>query len=103
MGAIEFVAATAHADAHVGVNVSDVLPVALRQLDDFGTDLDGLAATLLPRPAAALANLERDLIARPPRVPIALEGLTAEEQDSCLFVDGLLLATPFRWTALRRE
>ena len=33
--------------AHVGVDVSDVLRIALRQLDDLGTDLDGLAATLL--------------------------------------------------------
>ena len=102
MGATEFGAATAHADAHVGVNVSDVLPVALRHRDDFGTDLDGLTAPLLSCAAAALTNRKGDLIARPPRVPVALEGLTAEEQDSCLFVDGLLLATPFRWTALRR-
>ena len=51
------------ADAHVCVNVSDVLPVALRYLDDFGTDLDGFAAPLLRCPTAALANRERDLIA----------------------------------------
>src|SRR6187399_794520 len=77
------------ADAHVCVNVSDVLPVALRQLDDFGTDLDGFAATLLRRPAAALANRERDLIARAPRVPVPLEGLAAEEQHGCLLIDSL--------------
>src|SRR6187399_2849878 len=55
------------ADAHVCVNVSDVLPVALRHLDDFWTDFDGLAATLLRRAAAALTNRERDLVARAAR------------------------------------
>jgi len=49
--------------AHVGVNVADVLPVALRHLDDFGTDFDELPAALLRCPAAALANRERDLVA----------------------------------------
>jgi len=42
--------------AHVGVNVADVLPITLGHLDDFGTDFDELTATLLRRPAAALAN-----------------------------------------------
>jgi len=30
---------------HVGVHVPDVLPVALRHFDDFGTDFDELTAT----------------------------------------------------------
>ena len=48
--------------AHVGVHVPDVLPVALRHGEDFGTDLDALTATLLFCPAAALTNRERDLV-----------------------------------------
>ncbi|HWP07590.1 MAG TPA: hypothetical protein VNN72_17690, partial [Polyangiaceae bacterium] len=75
---VHMVATVCHANgAHVCVNVSEVLPVALRHLDDFGTDLDGFAAPLLRRPAAALANRERDLIARAPRFPVPVEGLTA--------------------------
>ena len=49
--------------AHVCADVPDVLSVALRHLDDFGTDLDELPASLLRCPATALANRERDLIA----------------------------------------
>ncbi|HEX5098889.1 MAG TPA: hypothetical protein VFV94_05290 [Polyangiaceae bacterium] len=52
--------------AHVGVHVPDVLRVALRHLDDFGTDFDGLTATLLRGPSAALANGERNLVAGAP-------------------------------------
>jgi hypothetical protein len=84
-------------DAHVDVDVSDVLAVALRHLDDFRTDVDGLAATLLRCPVAALTNRERYLVARAPRIPRARECLTAEKQDGCLLVDRLArVAAHFR-------
>jgi hypothetical protein len=76
-------------NAHVGIHVSDALSVALRHRDDFGTDFDGLTATLLRGAAATLADRERDLIARAPRVPVALEGMATKQQDGCVLVDGL--------------
>jgi len=74
-------------NAHVCVHVPDVLSVALRHLDDFGTDLDELPASLLRGPATALANRERDLVARAPRVPIPRKGLPTEQQKSCVVVE----------------
>ena len=73
--------------AHVGVHAADVLRVALRHLDDFGTDFDGLAPTFLRGPAAALANGERNLIAGTPRIPRVREGLTAKEQHGFVVVE----------------
>ena len=74
-------------NAHVCVHMPDVLSVALRHLDDFGTDLDELPASLLRGPATALANRERDLVARAPRVPIPRKGLPTEQQKSCVVVE----------------
>jgi hypothetical protein len=50
-------------NARGGVDVPDVLRVALGHVEDFGSDLDELTAPLLRGPAAALANGERDLVA----------------------------------------
>jgi hypothetical protein len=69
--------------------VTDVLPVALRHLHDFWPDFDELTATLLRCPAAALANGERDLVARAARILGALENLTAEEQDGRVVIERL--------------
>jgi len=66
-----------------------VLRVALRHLEDFGTDVDELAAALLLSPAAALANRARDLVARAARVLRALESLTAKEQDGGVVIERL--------------
>ena len=57
----------------VGVHVPDVLPVAFGHLDDLGTDFEGLTATLLRCPSAALANRECDWVARAARVLGALQ------------------------------
>jgi hypothetical protein len=95
-------------DTHVGasacvrhvvfaVHVPNVLPVALRHLDDFRTHVDELTSSLLLPPAAALANRERNLVARAPRVLRALESLTAEKQDGCVVIERLArVATDFR-------
>src|SRR6185369_11002898 len=76
-------------DAHVGVDMPDALPVALGHLEDFGTDLDELTAPLLPSSAAALANRQRDLVARETRVLRAPESLTAEKQHGVVVVQRL--------------
>jgi hypothetical protein len=76
-------------DVHVDVDVPDVLSIALRHLDDFGTDFDELPAPLLRGTTAALANRERDLVARAPGVPVAVEGLPAKQQEGCVFVERL--------------
>ena len=75
--------------AHVGVDMPDVLRVALGHLENFGSDLDELTAALLLHSATALANRESDLVARTARVPAALERLAAEEQDGCVVVERL--------------
>jgi hypothetical protein len=81
----------------VGVHVPNVLSVALHHLEDFGSDLDELTATLLRSPAAALAHRESDLVARAPGFPIAVEGLPAEQQEGCVFVERLAcIPTDFR-------
>jgi len=67
--------------------VADVLPVALGHLDDFWTDFDELPATLLRCSAAALANRERDWVARAAWVVGTLKNLTAEEQDGCVVIE----------------
>jgi hypothetical protein len=83
--------------ARVSVHVPDVLPVALGHFDGFWPDFDELTATLLRCPAAALANRERDLVARAARVLGAFEGLTAEEQDGCVVIERLArVAADFR-------
>jgi len=83
--------------AHVGVHVPNALPVALRHRDDAGSDVEGLTATLLLRSTAALANRERDLVARAARILRTLEGLTAEEQDGRVVIERLArVATDFR-------
>jgi len=48
------------ASSGIIVHVADLLPVALGHLEDFGTDFDELAATLLLSQAAGLANRECD-------------------------------------------
>jgi len=79
------------------VHVSDVLTVAFGHLEDFGTDFDELAAPLLCGPAAALANRERDLVARTAWVLGTLENLAAEEQGGCVLIERLArVATNFR-------
>jgi hypothetical protein len=81
----------------VGVHVPDVLSVTLGHFEDFRTDFEALPATLLRCPAAALANRERDLVARTARVLGAPEGLTAEQQDGCVVIERLAgVAADFR-------
>src|SRR6187399_1009576 len=79
--------------AHVGVDMPDVLRVALGHLENVGSDLDELTAALLLHSAAALANRESDLVARTARVPAALERLATEEQDGCVVVERLARIT----------
>jgi len=51
---VHAVATVCHANgAHVCVDTSEVLPVALRHLDDFGTDLDCFAANLAASPGGS--------------------------------------------------
>src|SRR6185295_14233032 len=60
-----------------------------RHLDDFGTDVDELTATLLLCSTTALANGERDLVARSARILGALEHLTAKKQDGRIVIERL--------------
>jgi hypothetical protein len=70
-------------------DVTDILPIARRHLDDLSRDLDGLSSTGLLSPPASLANRERDLIARAALFLWPRKNVARQQQDRCVVVEWL--------------
>src|SRR5437868_6721780 len=64
-----------------------MLPVALGHFDDFRSDSNELATTVLHAVPAALAHRQGYLIARASSVPRSFEYLAAKEQNSGILVE----------------
>jgi len=84
-------------DHWLPIDPTELLRVTAGHLDDLGTDLDQLAAPVLPSAAARLANGQRDLIVGPSFFRRTAEDLARQEQQGGIVIErGTGISTDLR-------